>query len=302
MSNIVDTTYFNIFDHILDVGSLESNRTGVDTISLFGVSYRLPVSESAFPIVTHKKIIWKSLVAELIWYIKGESHIRNLRHHTKIWNAWADEDGNLETAYGRFWRYYPAFDFSVDELDGQAFPNLEDSPYGVLREDSAGFSALCFDQLSYLIGEFKKNPRSRRLHLTAWYPPNATVSKLPPCHHSFTLNYQNGRLNLHLTQRSSDHCIGNPFNLSCYSLLLILICRELQVVPGEFYHSITDAHVYVNHIDAYKDVSRETYPLPQLDLSELGDKSLFDLDYEDIEKIKLIGYQSGPLLKLPVAV
>ena len=154
----------------------------------------------------------------------------------------------------------------------------------------------------WVIDELKGNPRSRRLHVTAWYPPNATISKLPPCHHSFTLNYQGGKLNLHLQQRSSDHCVGNPFNLTCYSLLLLLICREVNLAPGDFYHSITDAHVYVDHIEPYQAASREAYNLPQLDLSQLGDRSMFDLTYDDIDRIQLVNYQHGAFIKLPVAV
>jgi thymidylate synthase len=320
--NIIDRTYLDILDRILTEGTRETNRTGTDTLSLFGVSYRMPVSASAFPILTHKKIQWRSLVMELIWYISGEPHIRNLQKHTKIWDSWSDERGQLETAYGRFWRYYPVPEYlapiRVGEsnylCDGQSLVNLETSKYRhdlLIESTSTTLSTSnssspiiipCFDQLRWAIDELKTNSRSRRLHITAWYPPNATISKLPPCHHSFTLNYQGGKLNLHLQQRSSDHCVGNPFNFTCYSLLLLLICREVNLEPGDFYHSITDAHVYVDHIEPYRAASRDTYPLPQLDLSQLGDRSMFDLTYDDIDRIQLVNYQHGSVVKLPVAV
>jgi thymidylate synthase len=310
--NIVDKTYLEILDRILTEGTRETNRTGMDTVSLFGLSYRLPVTTRAFPILTHKKIQWRSLVTEMIWYLSGEPHIRNLQQHTKIWDAWSDAEGNLETAYGRFWRYYPVPDYT-DPIrrdhsnylcDGESLVNLADSKYrhDLIVDAEQNIVLSCFDQLRWAIDELKRNPRSRRLHITAWYPPNATVSKLPPCHHSFTLNYQGGKLNLHLQQRSSDHCVGNPFNLTCYSLLLLLICREVNLAPGDFYHSITDAHVYVDHIEPYQAASREAYDLPQLDLSQLGDRSMFDLTYDDIDRIQLVNYQHGAFIKLPVAI
>lgn len=303
--NIFDQTYLNILDSIKSEGTLEKNRTGTDTLSLFGVSYRMPVSADAFPILTHKKIQWRSVVAELIWYLSGEPHIRNLQQHTKIWDSWADANGNLETAYGRYWRYYPLpprgdreqpFEGLTGSVNRQFCHHLVvETPTGTVQTNT-------FDQLRWLIAELKSNPRSRRLHLTAWYPPNASKSKLPPCHHSFTLNYQAGKLNLHLIQRSSDHCLGNPFNVSCYSLLLLLICREVNLEPGEFYHSITDAHIYVDHLEPYESAPRITYDPPKLDVSKLGSKSLFDLTYDDIDSIELIQYQHGPFLKLPVAI
>lgn len=311
--NIVDKTYLEILDRILSEGTKETNRTGTDTISLFGLSYRLPVGTHAFPILTHKKIQWKSLVAELIWYLSGEPHIRNLQKHTKIWNSWADANGELETAYGRFWRYYPTKFGGADDPLLLTEAIQFDCPTALPGTILQGF-----DQLRWAIEELKVNPRSRRLHITAWYPPNATASKLPPCHHSFTLNFQAasrtsgfqtfvddktaGKLNLHLQQRSSDHCVGNPFNLTCYSLLLLLICREVDLEPGELYHSITDAHIYVDHIEPYANAARESFDLPALNLAGLGNKSMFELDYGDIDKFHLVDYQHGPTIKLPVAV
>lgn len=299
--NPIDRTYLELYDEILIGGTRETNRTGVDTIGLFGISYRTPVSAAEFPILTHKKIHWRSIVAELIWYLSGEPHIRNLQQHTKIWNSWCDSDGNLESAYGRFWRYYP-----IGSGGGEPLLNFEACVSDKSTPNCTHYlpesSLLCFDQLRWVVDELKVNPRSRRLQITAWYPPNATASKLPPCHHTFTLNYQAGKLNLHLIQRSNDWCLGNPFNFSCYSLLLLLICREVNLEPGEFFHSITDAHIYVNHLEQVAQGSRKTYPAPSLDLSELGDKSLFDLDYDDIDKIRLVNYQHGPCIKLEVAV
>lgn len=286
--NIVDRTYLELYDRILSEGTRETNRTGTDTIGLFGVSYKLPVSITEFPILTLKKIQFRGLVCELIWYLSGQSHIRQFQKHSSIWDSWADKNGNLESAYGRYWRYYPVVD--DDRMkDGEAkVPSIEGD---------------YFDQMRSLIDELRVNPRSRRLHITAWYPPNSRVSKLPPCHHSFTLNFHNGKLNLHLQQRSSDHCVGNPFNLTSYCLLLILICREVNLRPGDFYHSITDAHVYVDHIEPYKAIDRSlSHELPTLNLDMLGDKSMFDLTYGDIDSFQLVDYRYGSYIKLPVAI
>jgi thymidylate synthase len=303
-SNPFDIKYLEILDQITTQGQRQPNRTGTDTISLFGLSYRLPVRANWFPILTHKKIFWRSLVAEIIWYLNGESHIRNLQQHTKIWDAWSDADGNLETAYGRFWRHYPISGAHggepVTATEALISANIDEN-LKYLRY-LPGTSLPTFDQLRWVVDELRRNPYSRRLHVTAWYPPNACASRLPPCHHSFTLNYQAGKVNLHLQQRSLDACLGAPFNFSCYSLLLLLICREVGLEPGEFYHSITDAHVYVNHLDAYKSADRRDYTPPQLDLNDLGMTSMFDLTYDHIDAIKLIGYQHGPVIKLPVAV
>lgn len=286
--NIVDRTYLNIYDTILAEGTRETNRTGTDTIGLFGLSYKLPVSVAEFPILTLKKIQFKGLVYELLWYLSGESHIRKFEKYSSIWSSWADSRGNLESAYGRYWRYYPVAHINKMR-DGEAIVNPYENDY--------------FDQIRSVIDELKVNPRSRRMVVTAWYPPNARVSKLPPCHHSFTLNYQKGKLNLHLLMRSNDFAVGAPFNITSYCLLLILICREVNLEPGEFYHSITDAHVYVDHIEPYKAIDRSLdYKLPALDLSMLGDKSIFDLTYADADSFQLVNYQHGPFIKLPVAV
>ena len=235
-----DQKYLNIVKDVLLNGNFKRNRTDVATISKFGVSYTLDNSKH-FPLLTTKKMDgarWDSLVHELIWYLSGEHHIRNLREHTSIWDEWADEDGNLETAYGRFWRSYPV-PGGPSRKEKEAWVNLSDD-----HVNTEGFD-VSFDQLQYVIQKLKKSPNSRRIHMTAWHPANASKSLLPPCHHSVTFNVQNGNgLNLHLQQRSGDIALGAPFNIGSYALLQRLIANETGLKARKFHHSITDAHVY----------------------------------------------------------
>jgi thymidylate synthase len=176
---------------------------------------------------------WNSLIYELLWYLSGEEHIENLREHTKIWDAWADDDGKLDTAYGRFWRRYPV---PESGLPGESWP---EDVHRWMNEDES-----TFDQIQYAIDTLRENPHSRRIVISAWHPANAAVSTLPPCHYTFVLNVQNGTLNLHLTQRSGDIALGIPFNIAAYSILAMLFAREADLELGEFGHTIVDAHVY----------------------------------------------------------
>lgn len=276
--------YLDLVKLVIDEGVYKPSRTGVDTISYFSAHYRVDLSKG-FPLLTTKKMMWNSLLHEVLWYLSGENHIRNLREKTKIWNAWADEDGNLETAYGYYWRH---------------FPSAEKDKNGnwVVRE---------IDQIKYVIDTIKTNPNSRRLVVTAWEPGNATRSKLPPCHYTYVFNVNAGKLNCHLTQRSGDIALGIPFNLAAYALLTQIIAQETNLELGYFSHTIVDAHIYVgkpgtewekyDHLEGLKEqLKREPLPLAKM---EIAKKPIDQLTFEDF---KLIGYQSHERIKFEVAV
>ena len=284
--------YLDLVKYVLENGERKVNRTGVATISTFACFYRVSLSEG-YPLLTTKKVYFNSMLREVFWYLSGEEHIRNLRNHTKIWDAWADSEGRLETAYGRFWRRFP-----VPEK------GLEGENWGdkwVSRDPETGEKV--FDQIKYIVDslhELKKNPESpalRRLVVSAWHPGNAAESLLPPCHYSFCFNVTGGKLNCHLTQRSADIALGVPFNLACYSLLTMMLAKETGFQPGEFAHTLIDAHIYENHIDAIKtQLERTPGKLPSL---EIADKPFFDLSFDDI---KLKDYNPQPFIKFDVAV
>ncbi len=276
--------YLELIKKVIDNGVRKETRTGVDTISYFGAFYKVDLTEG-FPLLTTKKMHWNSILHEVLWYLSGENHIRNLRKHTKIWDAWADENGNLETAYGYYWRH---------------FPSAEKNKEGewIVRE---------IDQIKYVIEEIGRNPNSRRLVVNAWEPGNATKSKLPPCHYSFVFNVSDKKLNCHLTQRSGDIALGIPFNLAAYSLLTQVIAQQTGLGVGQFAHTIVDAHIYVgdkgtemekyDHLEGLKDqLKREPLPLPQL---RIASKPIDELLFEDFE---LMNYQHHDKIKFEVAV
>lgn len=292
--------YLDLVKLVIDEGTYKKSRTGVDTISYFGAFYKVDL-QKGFPLLTTKKVEWKSLLKEVLWYLSGENHIRNLSQHTKIWDAWADENGRLETAYGRFWRRYPVPESNA-VLDGEVYVN-EDNPF-VRREENG---SLTFDQIGWVINEIKTNPNSRRLVISAWHPANAVVSKLPPCHYTFTFNVNAGKLNCHLTQRSGDIALGIPFNLAAYSMLTQIIAQETNLQLGSFAHTIIDAHIYYaekgsamekyDHLEGLKlQLLREPLPLPKLKIAK---KSIDELQFEDFE---LIDYKYHDRIKFEVAV
>lgn len=289
------TEYLRLLDHVLTKGITKRNRTGVDTISVFGCFYKVALADG-YPLLTSKKVNFKAMLHELFWYISGAAHINNLRQKTKIWNAWATEQGLLETAYGRFWRRYPLPD--GHGCGGEAWAAKE--PWVKKDSESGG---LVFDQLAYLVDSIKEvvrdpaHPSARRLLVTAWHPANAAVSKLPPCHYTFCFYVDKERLSVHLTQRSADIAIGVPFNLACYSLLTMMLAQECGLLPGEFAHSIVDAHIYRNQIDGVKQqLTREPLPLPRINIA---DKPFFALTADDIE---LVNYRCHPPINFAVAV
>lgn len=276
--------YLDLVKLVMDEGVRKTSRTGIDTVSYFGAFYRVDLSKG-FPLLTTKKMLWKSLLHEVLWYLSGENHIRNLRKHTKIWDAWADEEGNLETAYGHYWRHFPS----------------------ATKDSEGNWQVREVDQIQYVIDEIKRNPNSRRLVVTAWEPGNATTSKLPPCHYTYTFNVANGKLNCHLTQRSGDIALGIPFNLAAYSILTQIIAQETNLQLGYFAHTIVDAHIYVadkgspqeafDHMEGLKEqLKRKPLELPKLNIKK---KPINELTFEDFE---LINYKCQDRIKFEVAV
>jgi thymidylate synthase len=267
--------YLDLVERVLSRGVRKTNRTGTDTISCFAEHYTVDLSEG-YPLLSTKKVNFGSMLYEVLWYLSGEDHIRNLRQHTKIWDAWADEEGNLDTAYGRYWRRFPS-----------ARWNAETGAYEVEE----------VDQIGKVVELMKHEPHSRRMVVTAWEPGNAFGSKLPPCHYSFVFNVTEGRVNCHLTQRSGDIALGIPFNLAAYSLITHILAREAGLQVGLFSHTIVDAHVYVNHIDGLREqLTRSPRTLPSI---RIADKPMSDLTFEDFT---LTGYDPHPAIKFAVAV
>mgnify|MGYP002277421472 FL=1 len=227
--------YLSTVEDVLRDGTYKPNRTGVDTLSAFSAHYEADLADG-FPLLTTKDLSgfrWNSLIHELLWYLSGEEHVRDLSEKTGIWDAWADEEGRLDTAYGRFWRRYPV---PEEGLEGETWP---DDSHRWMNDDER-----TFDQLAYVLDTLRENPNSRRIVVNAWHPANATVSTLPPCHYTFVFNVQGDRLNLHLTQRSGDLALGIPFNIAAYSILLTAVAQRTGFEPGTFAHSVVDAHVY----------------------------------------------------------
>ena len=226
--------YLDLVADALAGGGHKPNRTGVDTIAAFSQQYRIDLQEG-FPLLTTKDLSgfrWNSLIHEFRWYLSGEEHIRNLREETGIWDAWADEQGRLDTAYGRFWRRFPV---PEKGLDGEVWP---DDDHRWRNDDGT------FDQIQYVVDTLNESPNSRRLVVSAWHPANAAVSTLPPCHYTFVFNVQGDQLNCHLTQRSGDIALGVPFNIAAYALLTHAVAQETGFEVGEFGHTVVDAHVY----------------------------------------------------------
>jgi thymidylate synthase len=276
--------YLDLVRTVIDNGVRKKTRTGVDTLSYFGAFYKVDLSEG-FPLLTTKKMQWKSLLHEVLWYLSGENHIRNLRQYTKIWDAWADENGVLETAYGYYWRHFPS----------------------AQRDKNGNWIVTEVDQIQYVIDEIKRNPNSRRLVISAWEPGNATTSKLPPCHYTFVFNVNDGKLNCHLTQRSGDIALGIPFNLAAYSLLTQVIAQQVGLQLGQFAHTIVDAHIYIgekgtenekyDHLEGLKEqLKRKPLNLPHL---KIADKPINELKFEDFE---LLNYQYQEKISFEVAV
>lgn len=285
--------YLDTVRRVLDTGVRRPNRTGVDTLSTFNVNYVVPLADG-FPLLTTKRISWKNIVIENLWFLSGEPTIALLgKHGCRFWDPWAAADGSVPSAYGALWRRHPG-------------------PRGVV------------DQIRWVLDELRRNPMSRRLVVSAWSPENAHRSALPPCHFAFVLNVQcdwsgEPRLNLHLTQRSCDIALGLPYNIAGYALLLHLFAAWSGLRPGVMAHTLVDAHAYTRKADGSmaefdhvpglrKQLAREPRRLPGLELSETarsldGVLSLLDRGTDEIlTHFRLDGYHPHPAIRFAVAV
>lgn len=261
--------YLDLLKHVLDNGKPHQDRTGTGTLSVFGYQMRFDLKEG-FPVITTKKLHLKSVIHELLWFLNGDTNIKYLQENgVRIWNEWADKDGNLGHIYGYQWRSWP-------------------TPEG-------GH----IDQISWLINEIKANPVSRRLIVNAWNVGELDKMNLPPCHILFQFYVNEGKLSCQLYQRSADIFLGVPFNIASYALLTIMIAQVTGLEPGDFVHTFGDAHIYNNHIEQVKlQLSREPYPLPTMQINPTV-KDIFKFRYEDFE---LINYQAHPHIKGDVSV
>lgn len=279
--------YLDLVKNVLENGVRKENRTGTDTLSNFSEFYKVDLQEG-FPLLTTKKVYFRSVVLELLWYLRGEDHIRWLRDEMDchIWDDWADADGHVGPIYPVMWRRFPYVKEDEVRFEGNASHIVK--TVWIKNE---------FDQVQRAIQMLKENPNSRRIVVSAWHPGLLDKMALPPCHVMYIFNVTDGKLNCHLTQRSGDIALGIPFNLACYSALTMAIANEVGLEYGEFAHTIVDAHIYENHIDGLKEqLTREPRELPTLKIAK---KPVDDLMYEDFT---LQNYNPHPSIKFEVAV
>ena len=261
--------YLDLMQHVKTNGTKKTDRTGTGTLSVFGHQMRFDLSQG-FPVVTTKKLHLRSIIHELLWFLKGDTNIKYL-HDNKvtIWDEWADENGNLGPVYGYQWRSWPT-------PDGRHI-----------------------DQISQVIEQIKNTPDSRRIIVSAWNVGELDNMALPPCHAFFQFYVADGKLSCQLYQRSADIFLGVPFNIASYALLTMMIAQVTDLAPGEFIHTLGDAHLYLNHLEQTEEqLTRKPHPLPVMKLNPAV-KSVFDFNFDDFE---LIGYESHPHIKAPVAV
>jgi len=261
--------YLDLLQHILDTGASKTDRTGTGTLSCFGYQMRFDLSKG-FPLVTTKKLHLKSIIYELLWFLRGDTNIAYLKEHgVSIWDEWADANGELGPVYGKQWR-------SWEGADGQVI-----------------------DQISQLIDQIRRTPDSRRLIISAWNVADLPRMALMPCHTIFQFYVADGKLSCQLYQRSADVFLGVPFNIASYALLTLMVAQVCDLEPGEFIHTFGDVHLYNNHLEQAKlQLSRTPYPLPVMKLNAAV-KDIFQFRYEDFT---LEHYQSHPAIKAPVAV
>ena len=261
--------YLDLLQRVLNDGVQKEDRTGTGTLSVFGHQMRFNLEEG-FPLLTTKKLHLKSIIYELLWFLRGETNVRYLRAHgVSIWDEWADEQGDLGPIYGHQWRAWP---------------------------DYGGWS---IDQISNAIETIKNNPDSRRIIVSAWNVADLKDMALPPCHALFQFYVANGKLSLQLYQRSADIFLGVPFNIASYALLLMMMAQVTGLEAGEFIHTLGDAHIYNNHLEQVKlQLTREPRPLPRMLLNP-DVKNIFDFGYEDFQ---LTGYDPHPHIKGEVAI
>jgi len=261
--------YIDLLNHVINNGTQKSDRTGTGTVSVFGYQSRFDLAEG-FPVLTTKKLHLKSIIHELLWFLTGDTNVKYLQEKgVRIWNEWADENGELGPVYGYQWRSWPT-------PDGHHI-----------------------DQVTQVVNSIKNNPDSRRHLISAWNVGQIDQMKLPPCHLLVQFYVADGKLSCQLYQRSADIFLGVPFNIASYALLTLMMAQVCGLQPGEFVHTLGDAHIYLNHIEQVKlQLSREPYPLPQMKINPEV-KSIFDFKFEDFE---LTGYQSHPHIPGAVAV
>ncbi|MCB9016302.1 MAG: thymidylate synthase [Lentimicrobiaceae bacterium] len=261
--------YHDLLKHVLENGVRKDDRTGTGTISVFGYQMRFNLEEG-FPVLTTKKLHLRSIIYELLWFLKGETNIQYLHDNkVSIWDEWADAEGNLGPVYGHQWRSWGA-------ADGRTI-----------------------DQISQVVSMIKTNPDSRRLLVSAWNPGDVDKMALPPCHVLFQFYVANGRLSCQLYQRSADIFLGVPFNIASYALLTMMMAQVTGLKPGEFIHTFGDAHIYLNHLEQVNlQLSRDFKSLPEMKINPEVD-NIFNFTFEDF---KLEGYEPHPHIKAPVAV
>lgn len=261
--------YHDLLQHILDKGTDKTDRTGTGTRSVFGYQMRFNLADG-FPLVTTKKVHLRSIIHELLWFLKGETNIAYLKENgVSIWDEWADAQGELGPVYGKQWRRWE------------------------------GKNEQTVDQITSLVQEIKKNPDSRRLIVSAWNVAELPQMALMPCHSLFQFYVADGRLSCQLYQRSADVFLGVPFNIASYALLTHMIAQVCQLKPGDFVHTFGDVHIYSNHFEQVKlQLSRQPFPLPTLQLNAAV-TDLFSFRFEDIE---ILNYQCHPAIKAPVAI
>ncbi|NVP56409.1 thymidylate synthase [Mycoplana rhizolycopersici] len=261
--------YLDLLSHVITNGTDRSDRTGTGTRSVFGYQMRFDLSEG-FPVLTTKKLHLRSIIHELLWFLKGDTNIAYLRENgVTIWDEWADENGDLGPVYGYQWRSWPA-------PDGRHI-----------------------DQIAGLVEAIRKNPHSRRHIVSAWNPALVDEMALPPCHCLFQFYVSDGRLSCQLYQRSADIFLGVPFNIASYALLTMMVAQVTDLIPGDFVHTLGDAHIYSNHFEqAEQQLGRKPKPLPFMKINPEV-KDLFGFRYEDFE---LVGYEADASIKAPIAV
>lgn len=261
--------YHDLLQHILDKGVTKEDRTGTGTISVFGYQMRFDLNEG-FPALTTKKLHLRSIIHELLWFLKGDTNIQYLKdNNVSIWDEWADENGNLGPVYGSQWRSWPT-------ADGRHI-----------------------DQIKQVVDQLKNNPDSRRIIVSAWNVGEIENMKLPPCHAFFQFYVAEGKLSCQLYQRSADTFLGVPFNIASYALLTMMMAQVCGLQPGDFVHTLGDAHLYSNHIEqANLQLTRDFRPLPTMKINPEV-KDIFDFKFEDFE---LVGYDPHPHIKAAVAV
>lgn len=287
----VDQTYFDLINDVLTNGVEKTDRTGTGTISVFGRQSRYDLAQG-FPILTSKRVHWKSVVGELLWFLRGDTNIKWLKENgISIWDEWADGDGNLGPIYGQQWRSW------TNRVDTTPRGLQYDHKYGIGFIPS--YKDQPIDQIKEVIQQIKTNPDSRRLIVSAWNVADIPNMALAPCHTMFQFYVVKGKLSCQLYQRSCDLGLGQPFNVASYALLTHMIAQVCGLEVGEFVHTFGDLHIYSNHVEALRQqLHRTPYPMAKLVL----DKSVMDIDGFDFEKVTLDGYQHHPSIKLPVAV